>query len=176
MPDAFAYDVFLSHSIKDKPAVRELAQRLKADGLRVWLDEWEILPGDMIGLKIAKGLEQSWKLVLVMSANAFESGWTTLELHTALYRDPTNALRRFIPLRLDDTAIPDMLKQYAHIDWLRPTDEEYAKLLTALKATKSPIMQEGETLPSKSPKGHRPDATPPEVGTVRYTETHPSRE
>jgi len=35
----FDYDVFLSHSSKDKPVVRELANRLKQDGLRVWLDE-----------------------------------------------------------------------------------------------------------------------------------------
>ncbi len=52
MSDEFRYDVFLSHSSKDKRAVRELAQRLRADGLRVWLDEWEIQPGDMIGLKV----------------------------------------------------------------------------------------------------------------------------
>jgi hypothetical protein len=32
----FEYDVFLSHASADKAAVRELAQRLKGDGLRVW--------------------------------------------------------------------------------------------------------------------------------------------
>jgi TIR domain len=53
----FAYDVFLSHTSKDKPAVRELAERLKQDGLRVWLDEWVIQPGDSIPLKIEQGLE-----------------------------------------------------------------------------------------------------------------------
>jgi len=35
MPETFAYDVFLSHSSKDRPGVHELARRLKADGLRV---------------------------------------------------------------------------------------------------------------------------------------------
>ena len=43
MSDAIEYDVFLSHSNKDKPAVWKLVERLKGDGLRVkWLDEWEI--------------------------------------------------------------------------------------------------------------------------------------
>lgn len=37
----FDYDVFISHSSKDKPMVRESANRLKQDGLRVWLDEWD---------------------------------------------------------------------------------------------------------------------------------------
>ncbi len=33
MPDEFPYDVFLSHSAKDKAVVRPLAERLRADGL-----------------------------------------------------------------------------------------------------------------------------------------------
>jgi hypothetical protein len=59
MSTQFDYDVFLSYNHKDKPVVRELANRLKQDGLCVWLDEWEIQPGDMIGLKISQGLERS---------------------------------------------------------------------------------------------------------------------
>ena len=39
------FDVFLSHNSKDKPAVRELAEALRARGLTVWLDEWELIPG-----------------------------------------------------------------------------------------------------------------------------------
>jgi hypothetical protein len=35
MPDEFTYDVFLSHSSKDKAVVRAMAERLQADGLRV---------------------------------------------------------------------------------------------------------------------------------------------
>jgi S1-C subfamily serine protease len=39
------FDVFLSHNSKDKPAVRELAEALRARGVKVWLDEWELVPG-----------------------------------------------------------------------------------------------------------------------------------
>lgn len=59
MSETFSHDVFLSHSARDKAAVRDLARRLKDDGLRVWFDEWEIKPGDLIGLKIKHGLEHS---------------------------------------------------------------------------------------------------------------------
>ncbi|HSS76033.1 MAG TPA: toll/interleukin-1 receptor domain-containing protein, partial [Thermoanaerobaculia bacterium] len=64
MPDDFKYDVFLSHSAKDKAVVRPIAERLRTDGLRVWLDDWEILPGDSIPAKIEEGLEHSRVLVL----------------------------------------------------------------------------------------------------------------
>jgi hypothetical protein len=95
----FQYDVFLSHASADKPAVRELAERLKGDGLRVWLDEWVIQPGDSIPLAVEKGLESSRTLVLIMSQAAFDSEWVTLKRHTALLRDPTNWQRRFLANR-----------------------------------------------------------------------------
>ena len=38
--DTFPYDVFLSHSSKDKAVVRALAEQLRQDGLKVWFDEW----------------------------------------------------------------------------------------------------------------------------------------
>jgi len=52
MSTHFDYDVFISHSSKDKPVVRKLGNRLKKDGLRVWLDDRVIQPGDMIVFKI----------------------------------------------------------------------------------------------------------------------------
>jgi len=46
MPSDFQYDVFLSHSAKDKAVVRELAERLREAGLRLWFNEWVLKPGD----------------------------------------------------------------------------------------------------------------------------------
>ena len=48
MPDEFPCDVFLSHSAQDKAVVRPLAERLRADGVQVWFDEWVLKPGDSI--------------------------------------------------------------------------------------------------------------------------------
>jgi hypothetical protein len=117
MGDApFTHDVFLSHSAKDKPVVRELADRLRKDGLKVWLDEWVLKPGDSIPAKIEEGLEQSRVLVLCMSAHAFGSDWAQLESQTFRFRDPLNKERRFIPLRLDDALIKDSLAQFLYIN------------------------------------------------------------
>ena len=111
--EAFPYDVFLSHSAKDKAVVRPLAERLRADGLKVWFDEWEFpspagageggrRPGegrgakaDSIPAKIEAGLEHSRVLVLCMSAQAFGSNWAHLETGTCRrgnlrFRDPLN--------------------------------------------------------------------------------------
>jgi hypothetical protein len=114
MTTQFEYDVFISHSSKDKPVVRELANQLKQDGLRVWLDEWKIQPGDMIGLKIQQGLERSRTLLMVMSNAYFASEWSTLEHHTLLFRDPArkgacrpNVQRRFISVLVKNSPASD---------------------------------------------------------------------
>lgn len=126
MPDDFKYDVFLSHSAKDKDIVRPLAERLRADGLRVWPgvfeDDWILKPGDS-GIadqraKIEAGLEQSRVLVLCMSAQAFGSDWAQLEAGTFRFRDPLNQERRFVPLRLDAAPIKGSLAQFLSINWL----------------------------------------------------------
>lgn len=113
---SFAYDVFLSHSSKDKAVVHPLAERLKADGLRVWLDIWEIRPGDNIPAKTEEGLEHSAVLVLCMSANAFGSDWAILESQTFRFRDSLNRQRRFVPLLMDDADPKGSLGQFAYVD------------------------------------------------------------
>jgi hypothetical protein len=101
----FRWDVFLSHSSKDKDVVRDIANRLKSDGVRVWFDEWEIKPGDSIPAKIEDGLEHSRVLVLCLSAEALAADWPQLERHTFRFKDPLNHDRRLIPLRLDDEVL-----------------------------------------------------------------------
>ena len=120
MPGSFQYDVFLSHNQADKPRVRRLAERLRAAGLRVWVDEWIIQPGDDIYLAIERGLEASRTLVLCLSPAALGSDWVGLERSTVLFRDPANAGRRFIPLLLADCRLPDTLRRGRHED-LRQT-------------------------------------------------------
>lgn len=117
MSELFPFDVFLSHSSKDKAAVREAAERLRRDGLRVWFDEWVLKPGDSIPAKIEDGLEHSRVLVLCMSENAFGSDWAQLEASTFRFRDPLNKERRFIPLRLDGAHIKGSLAQFLYINW-----------------------------------------------------------
>ena len=96
MPDEFQYDVFLSHSTKDKAVVRPLAERLREAGPRLWFDEWGLKAGDSLSSgemarvrasETEAGLEHSQFGFRVsgfgfaqpgMSANAFGSDWAQL--------------------------------------------------------------------------------------------------
>lgn len=133
MADNFSYDVFLSHSAKDKARVRRLAERLQQAGLRVWFDEWNLRSGDIIALKVDEGLEQSRVLLLCISPYALGSGWVALERSTAIHRDPSNEGRRFIPLLLANCELPDTLRRYKLVDFREEAETALEELLTACR-------------------------------------------
>lgn len=141
MKSEFEYDVFLSYSSKDKGKVHDLAERLKQDGLRVWLEAWAIRPGDSIPLKIQQGLEQSRVLLMCMSPAYFASDWGRMEHLTLLFRDPTNAERRFIPILIAECHPPDIIAQFARIDWREAVKEAYAEMLAACRDVKPENIQ-----------------------------------
>jgi len=112
----FQFDVFLSYSASDKLIVRELASKLKEDGIRVWFDEEQIGSGGNISAKIEAGLEESRTLVTCISINALESEWAQLESYTFRFRDPEKEDRRFIPVKLDNAPTIHSIAQFLHID------------------------------------------------------------
>jgi len=131
MSTAFSFDIFLSHNVNDKQRVRSLAERLRAEGLRVWFDEWAIKPGDDIYLAVEHGLEAARVLVLCLSEHALGSEWVKMERSTVLFRDPSNKGRRFIPLVLDDCKLPDTLRRFKYVDFRREAEAAFLELVEA---------------------------------------------
>ena len=76
--------VFISHSSKDTSVARQPARRLSEAGLRVWLPEDEILPGDNWAKKVGQALEGSDLMVVLVTPHAFESEWLKEEIQYAL--------------------------------------------------------------------------------------------
>src|SRR4051794_40555043 len=64
------HDVFISYSHKDKSTVVDLATRLVRRGIRVWIDEWEIQPGDSIPNRLEHGLDCCAALLFCMSTHS----------------------------------------------------------------------------------------------------------
>ena len=152
----FSYDVFLSHNHADKPRVRQLAEKLRKAGLRVWLDEWIVKPGDDIYLAIENGLQAARTLVLCLSPAALGSDWVGLERSTVLFRDPSNAGRRFIPLLLEPCDLPDTLRRYSYVDYRKGAAAEFKKLLEACRGAEQ-----------QAASGKAGDAGPSAAGKIR---------
>jgi WD40 repeat protein len=151
----FSFDVFLSHNSNDQARVRQLAERLRGAGVRVWFDEWIIRPGDDIYLSIERGLESARALVLCLSPAALASDWVGLERSTVLFRDPRNANRRFIPLLLANCDLPDTIRRYKYVDFREEAEAAFEELLFACLGSRSagkPPKTLNRVKPAKRPK------------------------
>ena len=105
-----AMRVFLSHSSRDKPAVEALARYLREQGIDVWLDKWEISPGDDIIARMNDGLLQADAGLIVFSAQSLESPWVKAEVSTLTY-ERIKSGQPLIPVQVgDDAYIPPLLK------------------------------------------------------------------
>lgn len=78
--------VFLSHASEDKDRfVLEFAKQLRQQGLDVWLDRWEMLPGDSLVKKIfTEGIGNAAAVIVVLSKNSIGKKWVAEELDAAV--------------------------------------------------------------------------------------------
>ena len=98
MDEKSTWDVFISHAHEDKgDFVRPLADALARAGLRVWYDEYTVLPGDSILDSINRGVQRSQAGLLVMSHHSVEKYWTKLE-RDALHSIASVQGTRLIPI------------------------------------------------------------------------------
>ena len=101
--------IFLCHSSADKPAVRDLYQRLKTDGFEPWLDEQDLLPGQDWRREIPKAVEASDAVIVCLSKNAMgKAGFIHKEVGFALgvaEEQPEDTIF-IIPLKLKNAKFP----------------------------------------------------------------------
>jgi hypothetical protein len=124
---------FLSHSSIDKPFIRQLAADLTANGVDVWLDEQRIRVGDSIPEKIAQGLAGSDFFLIGMSGNSANSPWVQKELNNALVNEVQRRKVHILPLKLDDSPMPQILADKKYADFSKSYKAGLDDLLNALK-------------------------------------------
>lgn len=131
--------VFLCHASQDKPVVRELYQRLNAEGwIAPWLDEEKLLPGQDWDLEIEKAVEISDVVVVCLSDNSVsKEGYVQRELKVVLsiadYK-PEGTLF-VIPVRLNDCVVPRRLRMWHYVDYF-PIDKKETAHNLILKSLK----------------------------------------
>jgi hypothetical protein len=79
------FDVFLCHNSQDKPKVKEIAEKLKQQGLKPWLDEWELQPG-LPWQRELRGQIQNIKSAAVFVGGSGVGPWQQMEIEAYLRR------------------------------------------------------------------------------------------
>ncbi|TRU21906.1 MAG: TIR domain-containing protein [Microcystis aeruginosa Ma_MB_S_20031200_S102] len=102
--------IFLAHASEDKPAVLALYNRLKQAGYKPWLDEKDLIPGQIWRDEIPKAIKASQIFLACLSAKSAKQGYIQRELRIAL--DTLGQMLPgtifFIPMRLEECEIPDL--------------------------------------------------------------------
>ncbi|MGC4037615.1 MAG: toll/interleukin-1 receptor domain-containing protein [Chitinophagaceae bacterium] len=124
------YDVFISHSAKDKNFVLKLAKDLMANGVNVWLDEWNLSVGDTFANTINQAVINARFVLIIMSPDYFTSNWTHQELNLAMDKEINERVIKTIPILYRDCSIPNILRTKLYADFRN--QEEYQVQLSKL--------------------------------------------
>jgi hypothetical protein len=101
------YSCFISYSHADKSFARRVHDTLQGRGIRCWLDEHQMRPGDNIYTHVDQGIKLWDKVLLCASKHSLTSWWVDNEITTAfakeqqLWKQRGRETLAIIPLNLD---------------------------------------------------------------------------
>ena len=109
-------DIFMSHSSKDKKIAARLSTDLNFCGIDVWLDQWELHIGQSLTDELARAMDDSRYIAIVITENYNKSVWTKTEYKKALSREQRENRTVMLPLILGKAEIPDFLEDKIYVD------------------------------------------------------------
>jgi TIR domain/Pentapeptide repeats (8 copies) len=111
------YSCFISYSHADKSFARRLHDGLQGRGIRCWLDEHQLRPGDKIYTEVDRGIRLWDKVLLCCSKDSLRSWWVENEIQIAFEKEQQLRKQRdgaevlaLIPLNLDGYLFGDEWK------------------------------------------------------------------
>ncbi len=109
-------DIFLSHSSKDRKVAADLADDLNFCSTDVWLDQWELQIGQSLTDELAKAMDASRYIAILITENYNKSVWTKTEYKKALSREQREGRTVMLPLLLGEVELPDFLEDKIYVD------------------------------------------------------------
>jgi hypothetical protein len=125
---------FLCHSSADKPAVRQLYERLQAKGIEPWLDVKNILPGQDWDLEIRRAVRDSHVVLVCLSnQSTTRAGYLQKEIKFVLDRadEQPEGTIFVIPLKLEECEMPDRLSRWHWVNFFE--EDGYELLMRSLR-------------------------------------------
>ena len=109
-------DFFISYNHHDKEWAEWIAYTLEAEGYDVILQAWDFVPGSNIPIEMHEALNNSSKVISLLSEDFLESEFTQAEWASAFMRDPSGRQRKLIPIRVTPCQPDVLLGPIVYID------------------------------------------------------------
>jgi len=123
-----AFDVFISHSSKNKKVADAVTSGLESRGIRCWIAPRDIVPGEDYAKQIINGIQNTKVFILIFSKDANHSNFVLKEVERAVSHGIA-----IIPFRIEDFMPTDSMELYissAHwLDAITPDMKNHIKKL-----------------------------------------------
>lgn len=109
-----SYNVFISYASKDSNQASNIITALKSCDIKVWVDNKDLPPGEMIEPTLFQGIEKSTVFLFLISPDSVESEWCNKEINYAAKNG-----KRILPVYIRDTErsfIPKIIMDRHYID------------------------------------------------------------
>jgi hypothetical protein len=128
--------IFLCHATEDKAQVREVYHKLRAiDGLEPWLDEEDLLPGQIWEREIPLALKASdFILIFLSRTSVAKRGYVQREMKLALdaWQELPEGTIHTIPVRIDECEVPESFRRYHRANLFEPAG--FDRIVRAIRA------------------------------------------
>ncbi|MFL9912261.1 TIR domain-containing protein [Paraburkholderia sp. RL17-337-BIB-A] len=145
------YHVFVSYRSTDRAWAMSLVARLEGAGLRVFIDQRELKPGEYLAGQLESALKRSRAAVVLVSQDWLESPWCQQEANVLVKRAVEDAKFKLVPLRVGDVSMPTFLDTRVWVDFKGSKRAEGPKLDSLLSVL-------ADLDPGRDPRAVRADA------------------
>ncbi len=164
--DEWRWDVALSFAGAQRDYVGQVAEALRARGVRCFYDADEQI--ELWGRYLAEELptiygEQAAAVVVFVSTEYVARNWTRLERRAALARAVSERREYVLPARFDDTPLPGLLSDMVTVDLRGRTPQQFAAMIATKLATIAIAVRDGGS--------GEPSGEPTEPGARRHGAT-----
>ena len=124
--------IFVSYSHQDKLFVDKLCTNLMLQKFHLWIDRWELKPGDSLIDSIQGALGHAGAILVIISKSYIDSPWCKKEMNAGLIRELKDRGNIIIPVLIEDCDIPLFLQEKMYADFRSNFDDAYTTLLESL--------------------------------------------
>lgn len=161
--------VFLCHASQDKPAVWRLHRYFTQHGVKPWLDQADLLPGEDWEVEIPNAIYSSDVILVCLSKNSVnKEGMVQKEISFALDKALEKPGKIFIiPVKLEECDVPNRLSRFQWVGLFRDGGRKRLlmslnKRVTELGGEVSPVIMEDSRQRTPRPPSPKPEVKIPE--------------
>ena len=138
--------VFISYSHQDEKTANHIARELIKANADVSIDKSGVSAGESFVSFMAEKIQSCYAFLLLWSDAASMSYYVEKEWEAAFIKDEKKNKRKIIPCRLDDTALPSLLRPILSIDFRNNKTKALQELIVhlGLKEKKPPNIETQE--------------------------------